>query len=1145
MTTRDPHGFTIFARVATSGGIFTDSGGVAVTARGVCWSTSPVPTLSDPRTSDGQFAIDYTSTLTGLLPNTLYYVRAYAINAVDTGYGNIDTFTTALQTTEIIVNPSTLSFGNVVINTTSGSLSFTVSGYILSPASDSITITAPPGFQVSVTNGSGYANSITIPYTGGTLNPTTIYVKLTPTTYGPFSGNITVTGGTAASQTVVVSGYGVQSPGDFSNRGTDFWVGYATHNLMYDNATDLSDDGGDQTMVLYFTSDVSAIVSVTIPGLGQTIASGLAVPANTVQSVVVPKSLGGTLPPNSTQLYREGLFNSAIHIVSDNGVPIVAYAHIYGNLVSGASLLLPTNTWSTQYYAISTPQATTSGSSQGSYNYFFVVAKEDGTQIEITPTVNTLGGLLPGQVTTVTLNKGQIYNVLATKVGNEDVTGSYIKSLDCSKKIAVFSGSGRTGINSGCNTSPSSDNLFQQVFPSVVWGTKYLTSRTIGTVPENVFRICVKDPATTVTVNGVPISTAYPGTVLTNNFFYQFKDSLPVKIESTKPVMVAQYCTSVQGCTSNGVNVNGDPEMILISPVQQAIKSVTLYSPANQNISFPFINVVIPKTGVSSFTLGGVNQSSMFVQHPQDTGYAYASFSNTDGVALNSAVTLSSSIGFTAIAYGFADATQGGSNPRRESYGYNAGTQLNDLSNPILIQNPYGNPINSAEKEATTCLGTSFRLAATLPYETNKITFSFLGNSHISPNADTTLQVSTGNLIFDSSFIVNGQTFYVYRLATTYTFDAVGEYVIQVTSFNPTSADGGCPGGSDKTINYTIKVVDGIFPDFSINYNSCVSDTVRLTDLSDGLGYTVNQWHWSYNSGSTPLASPSDTLQNPVVVNPTGNTNYTLRAVNNIGCYADTTKPLPGGPTPTVTFSAINPVCSSAPAFALTGGSPATQTGVGTGVYSGTGVSGGNFDPSVAGAGTHTLTYTYTTQAGCAFPVTQNIVVSESATLSIAQVPELCSDGEPITLVPNVTGGVFTGTGVSGNTFNPSLSGAGTFIIGYSIPSNDCAVSDTVHIVVNQEPCKPCVDPPRAFTPNGDGFNDKWILITGSCAKVVNVNVYNRWGGLVYSNNQYSNQWDGTYKGKPLPDGTYYYLINVHPQNAASYRLTGNVTIMR
>ncbi|MES2850228.1 MAG: gliding motility-associated C-terminal domain-containing protein, partial [Bacteroidota bacterium] len=58
-------------------------------------------------------------------------------------------------------------------------------------------------------------------------------------------------------------------------------------------------------------------------------------------------------------------------------------------------------------------------------------------------------------------------------------------------------------------------------------------------------------------------------------------------------------------------------------------------------------------------------------------------------------------------------------------------------------------------------------------------------------------------------------------------------------------------------------------------------------------------------------------------------------------------------------------------------------------------------------------------------------------------------------------------------------------------------------------------------------------------------NVYNRWGGLVYSNNQYSNQWDGTYKGKTLPDGTYYYVIHVHPQNGVSYRLTGNVTIMR
>jgi len=248
---------------------------------------------------------------------------------------------------------------------------------------------------------------------------------------------------------------------------------------------------------------------------------------------------------------------------------------------------------------------------------------------------------------------------------------------------------------------------------------------------------------------------------------------------------------------------------------------------------------------------------------------------------------------------------------------------------------------------------------------------------------------------------------------------------------------------------------------------------------------------------------------------------------------------------PTVSFSTLNGVCNNAQSFTLTGGTPATQAGVGSGVYSGTGVSNGNFDAAAAGVGTQTITYTYTTQAGCVGSAQQTIVVSQATTLSIAPVEVLCSDAAGVTLVPNITGGVFTGTGVSGSTFNPTLSGAGTFTIGYSIPSNACAVAATLPIVVNQSPCKPCVEPPKVFTPNSDGFYDKWVVVNGTCAKVVKVNVYNRWGGLVYNNENYRNEWEGTYKGRPLPDGTYYYVIDVQENNRRPYKLTGNVTIMR
>ncbi|MFA4864311.1 MAG: hypothetical protein WC605_11150 [Bacteroidales bacterium] len=79
---------------ATSGGNVTSDGGANVTARGVCWSTSPNPTTADSSTTDGSGTGTFVSNLTGLTASTLYYVRAYATNSAGSAYGNEVSFTT-------------------------------------------------------------------------------------------------------------------------------------------------------------------------------------------------------------------------------------------------------------------------------------------------------------------------------------------------------------------------------------------------------------------------------------------------------------------------------------------------------------------------------------------------------------------------------------------------------------------------------------------------------------------------------------------------------------------------------------------------------------------------------------------------------------------------------------------------------------------------------------------------------------------------------------------------------------------------------------------------------------------------------------------------------------------------------------------
>lgn len=79
---------------AESGGNITNAGESPVTTRGVCWNTSPNPTIQDNVTDDGSGTGIFTSSLSGLTPNTVYYIRAYATSAAGTAYGHEETFET-------------------------------------------------------------------------------------------------------------------------------------------------------------------------------------------------------------------------------------------------------------------------------------------------------------------------------------------------------------------------------------------------------------------------------------------------------------------------------------------------------------------------------------------------------------------------------------------------------------------------------------------------------------------------------------------------------------------------------------------------------------------------------------------------------------------------------------------------------------------------------------------------------------------------------------------------------------------------------------------------------------------------------------------------------------------------------------------
>ena len=103
-----------------------------------------------------------------------------------------------------------------------------------------------------------------------------------------------------------------------------------------------------------------------------------------------------------------------------------------------------------------------------------------------------------------------------------------------------------------------------------------------------------------------------------------------------------------------------------------------------------------------------------------------------------------------------------------------------------------------------------------------------------------------------------------------------------------------------------------------------------------------------------------------------------------------------------------------------------------------------------------------------------------------------------------------------------------------------CTNFDSVYVEVI-----PALVIPDGISPNGDGKNETWMLVFKDDFPNMEVSVYNRWGELLfYDNNGYANEWDGKFKGEELPVGTYYYVIDVHHELYPE-PFTGPITIMR
>lgn len=586
-------------------------------------------------------------------------------------------------------------------------------------------------------------------------------------------------------------------------------------------------------MELYITADINT--SVTVEVADGSFSNSYQVKAKDILTVDIP---------SGAFVGKQGQFLKGIHITSLK--PIAVYAHIFAQNVSGATLLLPVNTLGKDYLSINYKQISNSNNgtrgNEGvpSYSTFAVIATEDNTTVEITPSQPLLNGILANQPFTLNLKKGEVYQGLSAT----DLTGTRIRSIASTagtcKKIAVFSGSSKISI--GCQGDKgSSDNLFQQVYPMAVWGKNYITAPLKGR-NYDILRIVLSSSDTKVTVNG-----AAPQGGLVNGLYYEFTSTTPNVITADKPIQVAQYAvTQGEGLNCQLIAADiGDPEMIYLTPIEQTLDHVTLNSTSNYLIQNNSINVIIKTAAVPTFSLDGLPYTQ-FSQVPNSI-YSYAQISVNAGVH-----NIKASDGFNAIAYGF-----GG----KESYGYAAGTNLKNLNEFISLLNPADRSL-----QANGCAGTHYKLQLTLPFQTNKITWNF---------KDGTAPVIMNNPAPTGSIIKDSKVLYTYE----YPMDEVyndGDYTVVATVFNPIADE--CGSNEDVQFDFNISAP----PIVKFNYaHGCLGENVQFTDQSTSGTRQIKTWKWDFGDGT------SDVIQNPVhEYSQPGDYLVTLFVTNENGCGA-------------------------------------------------------------------------------------------------------------------------------------------------------------------------------------------------------------------------------------------------------------------
>ncbi|NVJ85433.1 MAG: gliding motility-associated C-terminal domain-containing protein [Algoriphagus sp.] len=360
-------------------------------------------------------------------------------------------------------------------------------------------------------------------------------------------------------------------------------------------------------------------------------------------------------------------------IISSSG-QVSVHAFNLRRTSSDASVILPVKTLGREYLV------TSHFNDMSLYvdnleSTLLIVAVEDQTRVEITPSVKTVDGKQAGVPYEILLNSQESYQLKA----EGDLTGSFVRVLgpetDICKKVAVFGGNKMTQAGD-CNGT--ADHLFQQSYPLFTWGTSFIHVPMLDKSSGELVKVLASQDGTQITVDGQVVQILNAR----EHFTFDFDASKPLVLEGSKPISVTAIAKS-QDCDSSGSTL-GDPTMISYNPNNHRIKQIVFNSLQGNDFIRHYVNIIVPSDAVDQTILNGKSVGSEFSIVPGNPAYSFARIKVGGG--LNS---LSNPIGLIAYAYGYG---------LKLSYGFSAGANFEDTE--FTIESDFG-----LEDEHIACLG--------------------------------------------------------------------------------------------------------------------------------------------------------------------------------------------------------------------------------------------------------------------------------------------------------------------------------------------------------------------------------------------------------------------------------------------------------